>query len=59
MIKVLRYEGRLGWGCKGTPYEKLINKDGVSTEFVWCPDPTSACVVLKITATERRSRKKA
>ncbi|MHA1962312.1 MAG: TIGR04076 family protein [Candidatus Thorarchaeota archaeon] len=58
MIKVLRYDGRLGWSYKGTPYEKMINKDGVSTEFVRCPDPTSAGVVLKITATKRMSRKK-
>ena len=50
MIKVLRHDGRLGWSYKGTPYEKIINKDGVTTEFVRCPDPTSAGVVLKITA---------
>jgi uncharacterized repeat protein (TIGR04076 family) len=52
MIKVLRHDGRLGWSYKGTPYEKVIDKDGVTTEFVRCPDPTSAGVVLKITATE-------
>ncbi|NHJ12040.1 MAG: hypothetical protein EAX95_00075 [Candidatus Thorarchaeota archaeon] len=53
MIRVLEYDGRLGWSYKGTPYEKVINKDGVTTEFVRCPDPTSAGVVLKITATKR------
>jgi len=52
MIKVLRHDGRLDWSYKGTPYEKMINKDGVTTEFVRCPDPTTAGVVLKITATE-------
>ena len=51
MIKVLRHDGKLGWSYDGTPYEKLIDKDGVTTEFVRCPDPTSAGVVLKITAT--------
>jgi uncharacterized repeat protein (TIGR04076 family) len=57
MIQVLRHDGRLGWSYKNTPYEKIINKDGVTTEFVRCPDPTSSGIVLKITAT-RRSRKK-
>ncbi len=51
MIKVLRHDGRLGWSYKDTPYEKIIDKDGVTTEFVRCPDPTSAGVVLKIIAT--------
>lgn len=57
MIRVLEYDGRLGWSYKGTPYEKVINKDGVTTEFVRCPDPTSAGVVLKITATKRTQQK--
>ncbi len=57
MIQVLRHDGRLGWTYKNTPYEKVINKDGVHTEFVRCPDPTSSGVVLRITAT-KRSRKK-
>ena len=52
MIKVLRHGGELGWSYKDTPYEKIINKDGMTTEFVRCPDPTSAGVVLKIVATE-------
>ena len=58
MIRVLEYDGRLGWSYKGTPYEKMINKNGVTTEFVRCPDPTSAGVVLKITATEITRPKK-
>ena len=52
MIRVLRHDGQLGWSYKGTPYEKIIDKDGVTTEFVRCPDPTSAGVVIKITATK-------
>ena len=51
MIKVLRHDGKLGWSYDGTPYEKIVEKDGVTTEFVRCPDPTSAGVVLKIIAT--------
>ncbi|NPE07350.1 MAG: TIGR04076 family protein [Asgard group archaeon] len=52
MIRILEYDGKLPWGYQGTPYEKIINKDGVTTEFVRCPDPTSAGVVLKITRTK-------
>jgi uncharacterized repeat protein (TIGR04076 family) len=52
MIKVLRHDGTLPWTYEGTPYEKIIDKNGVTTEFVRCPDPTSAGVVLKITATK-------
>ncbi len=51
MIQVLRNDGILGWSYDGTPYEKIINKNGICTEFVRCPDPTDAGVVLKITAT--------
>lgn len=58
MIRVLEYGGRLGWSYKGTPYEKEIDKDGVTTEFVRCPDPTSAGVVLKIIATKRTRKAK-
>jgi uncharacterized repeat protein (TIGR04076 family) len=57
MIKVLRHDGRLEWSYKGTPYEKILDKDGVTTEFVRCPDPTTAGVVLKITATKRTTEK--
>ncbi len=58
MIQVLMYDGRLGWSYKHTPYKKIINKDGVTTEFVRCSDPTSAGIVLKITATTRARKKK-
>ena len=36
---------------KGTAYEKQIDPDGVTTEFVRCPDPTDAGIVVKITRT--------
>jgi len=35
---------------QGTPYEKVVDPDGVTTEFVRCPDPTSG-LVAKITRT--------
>lgn len=53
MIRVLEYGGELKWSYEGTPYEKVISVDGVTTEFVRCPDPTSSGVVLKITATDK------
>lgn len=40
------------WRYTGTPYEKKLNEDGITTEFVRCPDPTQAGVVAKITRTE-------
>ncbi|MFW9826127.1 MAG: TIGR04076 family protein [Candidatus Thorarchaeota archaeon] len=48
MIRVLKYGGTLPWTYSDTPYEKIINLKGVTTEFVRCPDPT-ARVVAKIT----------
>jgi uncharacterized repeat protein (TIGR04076 family) len=36
------------WTYSGTPYEKVINKDGITTEYVRCPDPTANNVVAKI-----------
>jgi uncharacterized repeat protein (TIGR04076 family) len=50
MIKVLQYDGTLRWKYEGTPYEKIIDKDEITTEYVRCPDPTEAGVVMKITA---------
>ncbi len=52
MIRILEYGGNLPWDYKGTPYEKIVDKNGITTEFVRCPDPTSAGVVLKITRTK-------
>lgn len=53
MIRILEYDGRLPWSYSGTPYEKKIDPKGITTEFVRCPDPTSAGVVLKIIRTKR------
>ena len=55
MIRILEYGGKLPWKYSKTKYEKVINKDGVTTEFIRCPDPTTSGVVLKIIATEKRA----
>lgn len=50
-VRVLEYGGTLPWLYKGTPYEKVIDPDGVTTEFIRCPDPSASGVVAKITRT--------
>lgn len=40
----------LPWKYENTPYEKVIDPDGLTTEYVRCPDPTSN-LVAKITRT--------
>jgi hypothetical protein len=51
MIRALESGGTLPWEYKGTPYEKVIDPDGVTTEYVRCPDPTASGIVMKITRT--------
>lgn len=51
MIRVLENGGMLPWKYKGTPYTKVIDPNGVTTEFVRCPDPTASGIVIKITRT--------
>jgi len=50
-IIVLQNGATLSWKYEGTPYEKVIDPDGVTTEFVRCPDPT-ANLVAKIIRTK-------
>ncbi len=52
MIKVLEFGASLPWDYKGTAYEKVNDPEGLSTEFVRCPDPTSAGIVVKIIRTK-------
>jgi uncharacterized repeat protein (TIGR04076 family) len=52
VIRVLEYGGTMPWLYEGTPYKKVIDPDGVTTEFIRCPDPTDAGVVVKITRTK-------
>jgi uncharacterized repeat protein (TIGR04076 family) len=51
MIRALENDGELRWKYRGTPYEKVIDLEGVTTEFVRCPDPTASGIVVKITRT--------
>jgi len=51
MIRVLEHGGTLYWKYEGTPYEKLIDPDGVTTEYIRCPDPTASGIVIKVTRT--------
>ncbi len=44
-IRILEFGGTLAWKYEGTPYAKVIDPDGVTTEYVRCPDPTSNLVV--------------
>jgi uncharacterized repeat protein (TIGR04076 family) len=49
-LRVLEFGATLPWKYEGTPYEKVIDLDGITTEYVRCPDPTSN-LVAKITRT--------
>jgi hypothetical protein len=44
------------WKYQGTPYEKVIDPEGVTTEYIRCPDPTEAGIVVKITRTFKDKR---
>lgn len=49
MVRALEHGGSLSWRYRGTPYEKVIDPEGVTTEYVRCPDPTASGIVVKIT----------
>lgn len=49
-IRLLQNGVTLSWKYEKTPYEKVIDPNGVTTEYVRCPDPT-ANLVAKITRT--------
>ena len=49
-LRLLENGVTLPWKYENTPYEKVIDPDGVTTEYVRCPDPT-ADLVAKITRT--------
>ena len=50
VIRVLQFGGTLLWKYEDPEYEKVIDGDDLITEFVRCPDPTDAGVVVKITS---------
>jgi hypothetical protein len=49
VIRALEHGGTLPWEYRGTPYQKEIDLDGVTTEFVRCIDPTASGIVIKVT----------
>ena len=51
VIRALENGGTLPWKYRGTPYEKVTDPDGVTMEFVRCPDPTASGIVIKVTRT--------
>ena len=51
VIRVLEHGGTLAWKYRGTPYEKVFDPDGVTTEYVRCMDPTASGIVIKVTRT--------
>jgi len=51
VIRALENGGTLPWTYPGTPYEKVIDQDGVTTEFVRCIDPTACGIVMKVIRT--------
>jgi hypothetical protein len=48
-VQVLACNGTLPWKNEGTIYQKVIDQDGITTEYVRCPDPTDSGIVVKIT----------
>ena len=52
IIQTLRFGGFLGWQYPDTPYEKEMNLEGITTEFVRCVDPTESGIVVKVIRTK-------
>jgi hypothetical protein len=51
VVRALENGGTLSWRYRGTPYEKVIDPDSVTTEYVRCIDPTASGIVIKVTRT--------
>jgi uncharacterized repeat protein (TIGR04076 family) len=49
-VRLLENGVTLPWKYEGTPYAKVIDPEGVTTEYIRCPDPTSN-LVAKIVRT--------
>ncbi len=52
IVDALRSGETLGWQYKDTPYEKVIDKNGITTEFIRCIDPTESGIVVKVIRTK-------
>ena len=51
VVRALEHGGNLPWKYKDTPYEKVIDPDGLTTEYVRCIDPTASGIIIKVTRT--------
>jgi uncharacterized repeat protein (TIGR04076 family) len=51
VIRALEHGGTLPWRYRRTPYEKTLDADGITTEYVRCIDPTASGIVVKVTRT--------
>ena len=51
VIHALRLDGTLPWRYQGTPYAKVIDPEGITTEFIRCIDPTASGIVVKVIRT--------
>ena len=51
VIHTLRFGGTLPWRYRGTAYEKVIDPEGITTEYIRCIDPTASGIVVKVTRT--------
>lgn len=51
IVQVLRFGGTLPWRYKDTPYEKVIDPEGITTEYIRCIDPTASGIVIKVIRT--------
>ena len=52
VLKALSAGETLNWDYKGTPYEKVIAPEGITTEYVHCIDPTASGIVVKVIRTK-------
>lgn len=52
IVEALSAGKTLKWEYKDTPYQKVIDPDGITTEYVRCPDPTASGIVVKVIRTK-------
>lgn len=52
VIEALSTGKTLRWRYKDTPYEKVIDPEGITTEYVRCIDPTPSGIVVKVIRTK-------
>jgi hypothetical protein len=48
ILEALAAGETLNWDYADTPYEKVIDPEGVTTEYVRCIDPTASGIVVKV-----------